>query len=165
MIRLALAIPAALVLLITPAAAAIVAHDPAPAAATGDDIEAGAVAAAAVVDAFHAALEHGDTAAALTLLSDDVLIFEEGGAERSKAEYTASHLAADAAFSAAVPAVRTRRSGRSGPDLAWISSENRTTGVYRERAIDRIGTETMVLRLTPAGWRIVHIHWSSRAAS
>lgn len=164
MIRLALAIPTALILFVTPAAAAIVTHDPVPASAAGDDIEAGAVAAAAVVDTFHTALEHGDTAAALALLSDDVLIYEEGGAERSKAEYTASHLAADAAFSAAVPAIRTRRFGRAGADLAWVASENRTTGIYRERAIDRIGTETMILRRTPVGWRIVHIHWSSRAA-
>ena len=164
MIRLALTIPTVLVLLVTPAAAAVVRHDPAPATARGDDIEAGALAAAAVVDNFHAALQQGDTAAALALLSDDVLIFEEGGAERSRSEYEASHLAADATFSAAVPAVRTRRSGRAGSDLAWIASESRTTGTYHERAIDRIGTESMILRRTPAGWRIVHIHWSSRAA-
>lgn len=55
--------------------------------------------AAAVVDAFHAALRRGDTRAAAALLSDDALIFETGGAERSKAEYAAHHLPADAEFS------------------------------------------------------------------
>ena len=54
--------------------------------------------AAATVDAFHAALHHGDTRAAAALLADDALIFEEGGVERSKAEYVSHHLPADVAL-------------------------------------------------------------------
>ncbi|HYD37026.1 MAG TPA: hypothetical protein VEA60_05400, partial [Allosphingosinicella sp.] len=44
-------------------------------------IPAAAEAAAATVDAFHAALRRGDTAAASALLTDDALVFEEGRAE------------------------------------------------------------------------------------
>lgn len=119
-------------------------------------------AAAAAVDSFHAALHRGDTAAAAFLVEDDALIFEEGGAERSKAEYQASHLGADAAFSKAVPSVRTRRTGRVSGDMAWVATEGRVTGTFNGRAIDRATVETMVLRRTRSGWRIVHIHWSSR---
>lgn len=141
------------------------AHDPVAQTATAsvDDVQAEAVAAANVVDAFHAALEHGDTQAALALLADDVLIFESGEAERSKAEYAQQHLAADAAFSAAVPNTRSRRMARAGADSAWVASESRTTGQFNGRPIDSQSVETMVLRREADGWRITHIHWSSHA--
>ena len=121
-------------------------------------------AAAATVDAFHAALHRGDTRAAAALLADDALIFEEGGAERSKAEYAAQHLQADAEFSRETISTVTRRSARSNGSLAWIASEGRTTGQYRGRTLDRVTVETMVLRRSGRGWKIVHIHWSSAAA-
>ncbi|HYE29178.1 MAG TPA: nuclear transport factor 2 family protein [Allosphingosinicella sp.] len=139
-----------------------------PAAAGEADSEPVAVAAraaAATVDAFHAALRAGDTEAAAALLADDALIFEEGGAERSKAEYAARHLAADAAFSKAVPGVRTRRRGDSAGGMAWIASEGRSKGRYRGTDVDRVTAETMVLRRSGEAWRIVHIHWSSAQSS
>ena len=119
--------------------------------------------AAAVVDAFHAALRRGDTRTALGLLANDALIFESGGVERGKAEYASHHLAADAAFSQAVPSTITRRAGGSVGDLSWIATEGRTTGTYKGKPVDRRTVETMVLRRTKAGWRIAHIHWSSAA--
>jgi len=136
--------------------------------AHGHDHAAGSVAteaagAATAVDAFHAALKAGDTAAALTFLAPDVMIFEEGGAERSRAEYASHHLGSDAAFAAASEATVARRSGRAEGDLAWITSEGRTTGQFNGRAIDRLTTETMILKRHADGWRIHHIHWSSRA--
>lgn len=154
----------AAVALSLPAAAPVWAHDPpTPAAAGADQVAREAAGAAAVVDAFHAALRRGDTQTALAQLADDALIFEEGGAERSRAEYASHHLAADAAFSAAVPSTRTRRLGRAHGDLAWIVSESRTAGRFRDRPVDRLGAETMVLRREGGRWRIAHIHWSSRA--
>ncbi len=97
------------------------------------------------------------------MLASDVLIFEGGGVERTKAEYEAHHLAADAAFTQAVPAVLTRRSGRAIGPMAWIASEGRTTGTYKGKAVDRVSAETMLLRRTGRDWKIVHIHWSSSA--
>ena len=117
--------------------------------------------AAAIVDMFHAALRRGDTAGAALLLTDDALIFEGGGVERSKAEYMSHHLAADAAFAQAVTTKVTRRAGRAAGTLAWIATEGRTTGTFRGRSIDSKTTETMVLRRTGGSWKIVHIHWSS----
>jgi ketosteroid isomerase-like protein len=119
--------------------------------------------AAAVVDAFHAALRRGDTRAAATLLTDDALVFEAGGAERSKAEYAAHHLPADAEFSKAVATVVTRRTGHAAGAFAWIATEGRATGTYKGKAVDSLMTETMILRRVGQGWRIVHIHWSSAA--
>ncbi len=140
------------------------AHDPPASAAAGaDQVTSEAAPAAAAVDAFHAALRRGDTQGALAMLAEDALVFEEGGAERSRAEYASHHLAADAAFAAAVTSTRTRRVGRAVGEVAWIASEGRTTGRFRDRAVDRLGAETMVLRRQAGAWRIVHIHWSSRA--
>ncbi|MGH8262826.1 MAG: nuclear transport factor 2 family protein [Steroidobacterales bacterium] len=49
-------------------------------------------------------------------------------------------------------------------DLAWVSTEARLTAPGA-KPTDIVSTETMILRIEPAGWRIVHIHWSSRQAS
>jgi ketosteroid isomerase-like protein len=131
--------------------------------ATHETLPAPARAPAAVVDGFHAALASGDTQAALDFLADDALIFEGGAVERSKSEYAAHHLAADAAFSQAVPGVRHHRSGEAIGEIAWITSEGHTIGTYKDKPVDRLTTETMVLKRVGDSWKIVHIHWSSAA--
>src|SRR5215210_7798379 len=136
----------------------ISAHGPAKQAIGQTSLPVSARAAAAIVDAFHAALRRGDTTAAAALLADEALIFEEGGAERTKAEYVTVHLPADAAFSSVVPSTVTRRTGGSSGGLAWIGSEGRMTGTYKGKVVDRASTETMILRLVGGGWKIVHIH-------
>ena len=74
-----------------------------------------------------------------------------------------AHGHAQAAGSVAAEATVTRRSGWADGDIAWIASEGRTTGQFNGRAVDRLTTETMVLKRHADGWRIHHIHWSSRA--
>jgi ketosteroid isomerase-like protein len=121
--------------------------------------------AAAVVEAFHAALRRGDTKAALSHLAENALIYEAGGVERDRKEYASHHLGADSAFAQAVPGTVTRRAGEAVGGFAWIATEGRTTGTYKDKSIDRITTETMVLRRAGGGWKIVHIHWSSAAGA
>lgn len=134
-----------------------------PASAQVSAVAQDAEEAAGVVDAFHAALETGDTAAALALMSDDVMIFEEGGAERSRGEYASHHLEADAAYAAASVSALSRRAGWASGDVAWIVSEGETQGQAGNSATGRLTVETMILKRGPDGWRIQHIHWSSRA--
>src|SRR5215203_5332333 len=93
-----------------------------PVAAERSGISASARSAAAAVDAFHDALRRRDPGSAAALLSDEALIFEEGGAERTKAEYAAHHLPADAAFSHDTASTLTHRLGSSSGDVAWIAS-------------------------------------------
>lgn len=121
--------------------------------------------AAAVVDAFHAALRRGDTKAALTYLAESALIYEAGGVERGRQEYASHHLGADSAFAQAVPGTVTKRTGEAVGSIAWIATEGRTAGTYMGKAVDRITTETMVLRRQGNAWKIVHIHWSSAAGA
>lgn len=142
-------------------AAPLSAHETAQKAAAADALSASARGAAAIVDAFHAALHRGDTRTAAALLAYDALIFESGGVERTKAEYAAHHLPADAEFSRSVSSAVTHRAGHSNGVLAWIATEGRTTGTYKGKALDLVTTETMLLRRIGNAWKIVHVHWSS----
>jgi len=139
------------------------AHEPVAAPIARSALSPAARGAAAMVDAFHAALRRGDTRSAAASLAGSALIFEDGGVERSKAEYASQHLAADAAYTQAVPAVLTRRAGDAIGPIAWIASEGRTTGSYSGKPVDRITAETMILKRSGRDWKIVHIHWSSAA--
>lgn len=142
----------------------VVAHEPKATTLITASLPLAARPAADAVDRFHAALRRGDTRAAAALLSADALIFESGGVERSKAEYASHHLAADAAFAAATSQKTIRQSGSAIGDVAWIATGGTTTGKYKDRLIDSVSTETMVLRRTNGAWKIVHIHWSSAKA-
>ncbi len=116
----------------------------------------------AAVDRFYAALAAGDRAAALAELAPELVVFEQGGAELSREEYAAEHLGADMEFLAATESrIVERRSGGDGA-TGWVLTRSETTGTYQDAPVAVHGTETMVLERRPEGWRIVHIHWSSR---
>jgi uncharacterized protein (TIGR02246 family) len=140
-----------------------------PVAAQVDDVaatlEIAALPAVAVVDEFSAALKAGDLERVRALLADDVLVLESGGAERSRQEYFASHAAADVDFLRQAHVQVTHRTARVLGDVAWVGTESELhlakDGVPRTL----LSTETMVLARKADGWRIVHIHWSSRPKS
>lgn len=113
------------------------------------------------VVAFHAALTTGNKAAALDLLAEDVLVFESGGVERGRAEYSRHHLEADAAFSAAVRRMLVSRTHDEKADNAWVTSVETVSGSFRGRAVNSRSLETMLLRRIDGAWRITHVHWSS----
>lgn len=116
----------------------------------------------ATVDAFQQALEQGDEAAAKALLAPDVLIYESGGQEASREEYARHHLKADIAFLANARVKRLGRWDTGNADLALVTTRSRVGAEHKGKALDLLSTETMALRRTSEGWRIVHIHWSSR---
>lgn len=126
-----------------------------------DQAAAGAV---SVVDAFNEALVQQDLEAAGHLLAEDVLILESGGAERSRDEYLGHHAKADAKFLAGSHRTLKLRKARVAGDLAWVASQSELHATRNGEAVVLSSTETMVLRPAPEGWRIVHIHWSSRPA-
>ncbi len=132
--------------------------------ADGSSIPASTATAVGTVTAFHAALRRGDTDGAFTLLAEDALIFESGGVERSRAEYAAHHLKADATFSAAVRRDLVDRSSGEDGHTAWVMSVETVKGNYLGRAINSRSVETMILRRLNNDWRIAHIHWSSAAS-
>jgi ketosteroid isomerase-like protein len=114
-----------------------------------------------VINRFNHALASGDSAAALALLTDDVIILEAGGVE-TREEYRSHHLQSDIAFAKAIQSQRKPVSVKVRGDMAWAASTSNTRGTFRDRPIDSLGAELIVLTKTAAGWRISAIHWSSR---
>jgi len=126
------------------------------------DVPASASAAATVVDRFFAALSSGDLAQAGAQLDPNVVILESGGAEHSAAEYLGGHAKGDAQFLKGSHHVLNRRTARAAGDLVWIASESELHVEKDGKPSTLASTETMVLRSGKDGWKIVHIHWSSR---
>ena len=157
---------AAAILISLPATGAI-AHSPlaAPESVRLGALPLGARQAARAVDAFHAALARGDSVAAAALLDTSAVIYEQGQAELSKAEYVASHLPADIAFLAIARETVGTRTGGANAGLAWIATQGHVEGHLGDRFVVRDTTESMILRKTSLGWRIVHVHWSSHTPS
>lgn len=116
---------------------------------------------AEVVEQFQKLLAKGDTAGAASLLDPAVLIYEGGGAEKSREEYALHHLKSDAAFMKTAAVTQISRTGNAIGDLAWIATES-TIKAPGAKPLDLASTETMVLKRTAQGWRITHIHWSSK---
>lgn len=112
--------------------------------------------------ALHDALSSADSSKVKALLDPKVLILESGGAERSWAEYAAHHLKADMEFLKTVTYKLQRQTGDTVGDLAWVASEARMTGTSKDKPVDIQSTETLVLKRAAAGWKVVHVHWSSR---
>lgn len=126
------------------------------------DVPDSAEAAAAVVDRFFAALSSGDLAQAGAQLDPAVIILESGGAEHSAAEYLGGHAKGDAQFLKGAHHVLNRRSARATGDVAWVASESELHVEKDGKPSTIASAETMVLRSGQEGWKIVHIHWSSR---
>ena len=129
-----------------------------PAAAAAQQQAADESAVRSAVAAFGRALASGDSTAALAVLHPDVVIFEGGGWE-SFDEYRKGHLGADMRALQGVKQETLRDAIRISGDLALATREYATTTTTNER---RVGVETMVLLRTSDGWKIRHIHWSSR---
>ena len=116
----------------------------------------------AVIMKYHQALETGDSAAAVALLTDDAVILESGGVE-TRAEYRSHHLPADINHARSVKSQRSQVRVRIHHDMAWTASSSTSQGESNGRAVNSTGAEMMVLVRTPDGWKISAIHWSSRA--
>ena len=126
------------------------------------DVPEDARAAAVTVDRFFSALVEGDLKAAGAEMDPNVIILESGGSEYSAAEYLGGHAKDDAEFLKAAHHQLARRTARVSGDLAWVASESELHVEKDGKPAAILSTETMVLRSTAAGWKIVHIHWSSR---
>lgn len=114
--------------------------------------------------ALHEAMSVGDAKRVQDALDPKVLIMEGGNVERSRAEYASHHLPADLKFMQAIDYKLERQTGDTVGDLAWVASEARLSGTREGKPVDLVSTESLVLKKAAAGWKVVHIHWSSRAA-
>ena len=142
-------------------------HEHAPAktqAGTGQELANAASDPIATVKAFHAAVSSASADQVKALLDPKVLIMEGGNVERSRKEYASHHLPADLKFMSSIRYQLQRQTGDTVGDLAWVASEASLTGESGGKSVDLVSTESLVLKKTASGWKIVHIHWSSRNA-
>lgn len=130
--------------------------------ATSTEVTDAAKAPVSVVDAFGTALAAADFGKVEALLDPAVLILETGGAERSRSEYLGHHALSDATFLAGTHSQLLHRTARVDGDTAWVASERELHATRDGKPLTLLSAETMVLSNTAEGWRIVHIHWSSR---
>jgi ketosteroid isomerase-like protein len=121
--------------------------------------------AVAAVERFSAALSSAALDTAAAELDASVLILESGGVERSRDEYLGGHAKHDAEFLKAAHITLKHRTAQASGDLAFVASESEIHAMKGKDMLMIASTETMVLRKSAAGWKIVHIHWSSRRAS
>ncbi len=115
-----------------------------------------------VADQLSSAIGSGDIDTLRSLLSPEVLIFEAGGVESSLAEYESHHMKSDMAFMASMEReVLSRQVIHSG-NAAIVMTRSRLSGHYKEKDMDLASAETLVMERSEDGWKIQHIHWSSR---
>ncbi len=120
---------------------------------------AGAVAA---VEQFHGALASADSARAMSLLADDVMILESG-AIQTRSDYLGGHLNADMKASQGSKGVRTVIKATVVGDAAYIVAKTVTPPTGTDpAATGSESAELMVLSRVSGVWKIRAVHWSSR---
>ncbi|MEO5568914.1 MAG: nuclear transport factor 2 family protein [Gemmatimonadaceae bacterium] len=122
---------------------------------------ADSAAALAVVTQYEAALARGDSALAVSLLADDLMVLEAGSVE-TRADYLAHHLGADIRASAGAKGERTVVKVSVLGDVAYVITRTVRPGTGAPGSTGSELAELMVLSKAPAGWQIRAIHWSSR---
>ena len=121
--------------------------------------------AVVALERFSTALSAGNLDLAGAELDPNVLILESGGAERSRDEYLGGHAKHDAEFLQTAHITLKRRSATAVGELAWVGSESEIHTTKDGKPLGITSTETAVLKKTAAGWKILHLHWSSRRLS
>lgn len=118
----------------------------------------------AVLNDYKKALERLDGTAPSKLFVPDAEIFESGKREGSYQDYLAHHLGPELVEFASFRFDNYSAFVRIEGDVA-IASESYTYRIVLKRGgdpIDRTGVATSVLKRTPAGWRFLQTHSSSR---
>jgi ketosteroid isomerase-like protein len=114
-----------------------------------------------MVAAYHQALLDGDAQAAKGMLADDLLLFEDGGAETSLKHYAEGHMKNDIAFSAEAKRKLESQTSWIEGDTATVSSTYDLKTKYKGKRYHLKTAETVTLKQTEGQWVIVHIHWSN----
>jgi ketosteroid isomerase-like protein len=114
-----------------------------------------------VVDAFHAALASGDRKGVVQHLAADLTIYEQGFTERGRDAYAEGSMPNDITFASLVKREVLRRDAWEDGNVAWVLTLSSVTGDFGDQKLALVNTETLVLRRTDLGWKIVHIHRSA----
>lgn len=114
-----------------------------------------------VVDAFHAALASGNRKGVIQQLASDLVIYEQGFVERGRDAYAEGSMPNDITFASLVKRQVLQRDAWEDGNVAWVLTLSSVTGDFGDQKLSLVNTETLVLRRTGQGWKIVHIHRSA----
>ncbi len=115
-----------------------------------------------VANTLHQALTDGDKATVKTLLAGDLLVLEGGHSQTSAKDYMEGHMLSDMAFLAHMTReVKEQTSGNSDR-VAWVKTTSSLKGTYKDKEMNLTSTETLVLRRSDTGWKIVFIEWGQQ---
>jgi len=120
--------------------------------------------AEAVAQAFHTALQHGDRAAVLALLSPDVSI-SEGGQVQSREAYASGHLGEDIAFLKDAKITPVSMGSMPMGDTAMVGSESDIQATVKGNPTTLRSRELLNLKKDGKDWKIVSIQWQSAPVS
>ncbi|UCG39377.1 MAG: nuclear transport factor 2 family protein [bacterium] len=129
---------------------------------TPPDVQAQPPGPQEVVERFHAALKDQKKEDVLKILSEDIIIFEDGSSEMSLDEYASHHLEADMKFSAGAQRKVLQRETFSAGEAPVVMSVYRVKARVRGNPTEYENAETVILERHGDDWRISHIHWSTR---
>ena len=108
--------------------------------------------------AFHKALREQNEVTAKSLLSDNVIIVEGGGIERSAQEYASHHMLSDMKFvstlSSELQEHKVTEYGDAATSLSVYNNTMESGKTYRSY-------ETAILTKRNGKWKIAHLHWST----
>ena len=124
-------------------------------------------AVAQVVDTFMTDIAGGQFESARQLMTPDAVVLANGQVLGDRDGYINGPAKGDAAaLRATTQHELLHRNAKADADFGWVVSEKRLrstiAGAQAPREI--LVTETMLLARTGGGWKITHIHWSTRPA-
>ena len=115
-----------------------------------------------VVNAFMTAMSNGNLALAQKFLDPGVVVVNNGVIHGSRNDYLNGQAKSDAAYLQGAQRQLLRRQARAGANVAWVISEKVLRMNESGKVSARLTSETMLLVKAIDGWKIIHIHWSSR---
>jgi len=123
-----------------------------------------ATAAETLVNTFMADLAGGQLEAARQLMTPDAVVMANGVVLGDRDGYINGPAKSDVAALNGTQRELLHRSIQAGTDIGWVVSEKRVrrTSADGQGPREIVVTETMLLARTAGGWKISHIHWSSR---
>ena len=135
-----------------------------PAAQSAITIAPAAAEPVAVLNAYMGALANGQFDAARNFMAPNAVVLRDGRVLGSRDTYFAGDARTDAALLHGAQRDLLRRDAKAGDGLALVLSEKRLRTSAGGKSTDQLVTETALLVKTPEGWKIAHLHASSRAA-
>lgn len=118
----------------------------------------------AVLNAYMGALANGQFDVARKFMAPNAVVLRDGRVLGSRDMYFAGEARADAAALHGAQRDLLRRDAKAGDGLALVLSEKRLRTTVGGKSMDQFVTETALLVKTLDGWKIAHLHVSSRPA-